>query len=500
MNSLNGIISEERRYASIPYTETGNNHQIFSDIVNSYGLAGCQNQAWCATYQFALELLMYGKGEALKHWNMSSESYVGYNCFSTEAAFIRAKKNGSNPKLGALVIFKRSHMGRVLSINSTNKTFECGEGNTSNKQYDRNGDSCAVKTYGWNDPGIKSFCYIDYGGEEMTTAKLTQAVSAVYQMAHNQHFRYGDSKTLPPCADGIISCDRLIARALWNLGYQSQPKGGITVINMESYLTKWGFSKVTSEANVKAGDIVLMKQNGTSTPNAAWHTFYVTAVTKSGSTITVNKYDCGSQQRIDSPQPFVGVPLNQWQGQRSFYCAFRYGKMDTDYTFTPTDLKKGSKSNSAYLATEILKARNYQGVKDKNGKVQDLELNFDWTKGDMAAMAHYKWGRIVNGKNLCSGPYGAGEVGPSDWIDLLGSKLPFVALELPTKQKSGICVLICQEILRARGVKGKDGKPIALTSKWDENLEHAVRTYQRVRKLKETGKVTYEVWKDMLNI
>ena len=53
-------------------------------------------------------------------------------------------------------------MGRVLSVDSKNKTFECGEGNTSNRKYERNGDSCAVKTYSWNDSKIKSFCYIDY--------------------------------------------------------------------------------------------------------------------------------------------------------------------------------------------------------------------------------------------------------------------------------------------------------------------------------------------------
>ena len=85
---IKGIISEERRYASIPYQESGNNHQIFSDIVNSYGLAGCQDQAWCATYQFALELQMCGKDLALRHWCMT-DRYVGYSVFETRDAFKR---------------------------------------------------------------------------------------------------------------------------------------------------------------------------------------------------------------------------------------------------------------------------------------------------------------------------------------------------------------------------------------------------------------------------
>lgn len=330
-----------------------------------------------------------------------------------------------------------------------------------------------------------------------TVESYISSVTAFARTARAGNYTYGDSHSLPPSADHVTSCDRgTVARPLYDLGFKNQPAGGITVINMESYLTSWGFSKITNQNALKRGDIVLMKKVGESKPTAAWHTFVLTDFKNVNN---VSKFDFGSQERIRSYQPFTLVPLNQWPGSKEFYCAFRYGKSDeTSYTFSPSDLKKGTKNNSAYLATEILKARDYQGVKDKNGKIQDLELNFDWTKGDMAAMAHYKWDRIVNGTNLCRGPYGAGEVGPKDWADLLGGNIPFTVVELPTKQKSGTSVLLCQEILRSRGVKGADGKPIQLSQKWDENLEFAVKTYQKVRGLKQTGKVTTSVWKDML--
>lgn len=165
---INNMIRKEREYGNMPYVETGTNHQKFSDMVNKAGLAGCQNQAWCATYQFAMELKEFGKTDALKHWCMTEKNYCGYSVFSTEAMFRKAGKLGNTPKLGALVIFRQSHMGRVLSIDRKNKTFECGEGNTSNKKYERNGDSCAVKTYSWTDRKIKSFCYIDYNTEKET--------------------------------------------------------------------------------------------------------------------------------------------------------------------------------------------------------------------------------------------------------------------------------------------------------------------------------------------
>ena len=177
---INNMIRKEREYGNMPYVETGTNHQKFSDIVNKAGLAGCQNQAWCATYQFAMELEEFGKAEALKHWNMTEKNYCGYSCFSTEAMFRKAEKLGSTPKVGSLIIFRQSHMGRVLSVDTKNKTFESGEGNTSNKKYDRNGDSCAVKTYSWNDSKIKSFCYIDYGTDTKdsgSTAKPTETTA-----------------------------------------------------------------------------------------------------------------------------------------------------------------------------------------------------------------------------------------------------------------------------------------------------------------------------------
>lgn len=494
MTALDAIAAAERSYASSGYTEQGENIQRFSDTVNAYGLAGCQGQPWCATYQFALELETVGKEQALANWCMSEQNYSGYSVFSTEAAFLRHGKTGHTPRVGALVIFKHSHMGRVLSISGD--TFQCGEGNTSNAQYDRNGDACAVKTYNAADNRIKSFCYIDYKDIKMDAKTLINAVGNVYQMAHNGRYKYGDSHAVPPCSDGLISCDRLVARALYNLGYVNQPAGGITTINGMGFLVKWGFRKITSIYDLKAGDIVIFS-DGTNSPNAKWHWFVLTAYDGPN---TVSKYDCGAQWRIDAQQPFVNVPLNEWGGNKRFYCAFRLSSASpSGYTFTPSAVKQGTNSNSAYLATEILKARGYQGVKDSNGVLQDLELNFKWSKGDLAAMTRYKWDRIVNGKNLSTGN-GAGEINSRDWVDLLGGGLPFTALILPDKQRKGTSVLLCQEILRARGIKGADGKPLSLDGEWGENTVHAVKQYQKARKLKETGKVTVEVWRDMIGI
>lgn len=188
VGNLQNIINHEWELAGQPYMETGNNHQIFSSIVNNAGLAGCQNQPWCATYQFALEVLEFGADEALKHWNMTPETYCGYSCFETYEVFKAAGKTGNVPKVGALVIYKQSHMGRVLSVNANKRTFDSGEGNTSNQQYDRNGDCCAVKTYSWDDSKILGFCYIDYetGQEEEKKETEGKAVFAFGNVEYNK--------------------------------------------------------------------------------------------------------------------------------------------------------------------------------------------------------------------------------------------------------------------------------------------------------------------------
>ena len=61
--------------------------------------------------------------------------------------------------------------------------------------------------------------------------EFVASVASVYQMAHDNGYEYGNSNSLPPCDDGFIACDRLIARALWDLGYTDQPQGGMQIIS-----------------------------------------------------------------------------------------------------------------------------------------------------------------------------------------------------------------------------------------------------------------------------
>lgn len=311
-NAKSFIVYMANYYAKQGYKEGANNQNQFSDIVNAYGLKGYQNNAWCATYQFALELMAFGKAEALKHWNMTAQNYCGMSCFDTEAKFKAAGKLGTTPQVGALVIFKQSHMGRVLSVNKSKKTFTCGEGNSS--------DKCVVKTYSWTDASIKSFCLIDYGHDLLTPEKILGALGAVYEMAHNLRWIYSDSQTIPPCIpDKRISCDRLEALACFILGYTGQQKGGFVTSNMEQILTSWKWKKITDPSKLIRSDFILFYKDGQSVATWESHAFSLTYY-KSASNI--GKYDLGSNDRIKAAQPYKNVAFDQWS-DRHFYAGFR---------------------------------------------------------------------------------------------------------------------------------------------------------------------------------
>lgn len=176
MSSLNKLISlakSEEGYVEKASdknldSKTGNkgtnNYTKYSRDVNNAGLRGCQGQAWCATSAFWLDLKTFGVDKALQLWNMNRSNYVGYSCFSTYNVFAACGKVGKTPKLGALVIFTFSHMGKVLRIYTQNGItyFDCWEGNTSSNLNDRNGGMVKIKKRRADDSTIKGFCYIDY--------------------------------------------------------------------------------------------------------------------------------------------------------------------------------------------------------------------------------------------------------------------------------------------------------------------------------------------------
>lgn len=153
---------------------------------------------------------------------------------------------------------------------------------------------------------------------DFTGRRLLYEVSCVYQMAHNGGYIYGDSNSRVPCADGVISCDRLASRALWNLGFTDQQSGGEVVTSLDSYLTSHGFIKIYDKNSLRAGDIVLVAENGS--PD---HCFIINSFTNA---YNITKYDMGAQWRIEAAQPFTASLMeegNPLWSSKYFYGAYR---------------------------------------------------------------------------------------------------------------------------------------------------------------------------------
>ena len=139
-------------------------------------------------------------------------------------------------------------------------------------------------------------------------------------LARTTPWHYGNSQSLPPCADGYISCDRLISRSLWDMGYTNQPAGGWISAQLPAALQAIGFTRVTDRRLLVPGSVVIVGLGSDPT----YHTFAITAYNPA--TDLCDKYDMGSDARIQQPQPFRNVPLVEWPDR---YFSFGFLPPDT---------------------------------------------------------------------------------------------------------------------------------------------------------------------------
>lgn len=138
--------------------------------------------------------------------------------------------------------------------------------------------------------------------KDITVNQFLQSCKNVVDTARTHGWRYGNSTTKPPCSDRIISCDRLIARALWDLGFTDQRRGGETCGSLDGYLSSHGFVRSTRFSDIKKGSIILVKHNGI----GYWSHAFV-CLSFNPATYVTSRYDTGSNQRIQSVQPLTNL-------------------------------------------------------------------------------------------------------------------------------------------------------------------------------------------------
>lgn len=152
--------------------------------------------------------------------------------------------------------------------------------------------------------GYVSSKYVTYIGKAGKADTFLASVKAVQEYARLHGYVYGDSQAANPTTDKKISCDRLVSKALYDMGFTNQVKGGAALgRNFEDFLLKCGFKRSTSMSAIKRGSVcVVMNPSGSSR-----HVFVVAS--RNGDKFT--RYDCGSLEWIRSKQPLQGLWMSR---------------------------------------------------------------------------------------------------------------------------------------------------------------------------------------------
>lgn len=155
----------------------------------------------------------------------------------------------------------------------------------------------------------------------MTVDNFTYHVRKAYEFAH-QNCHYAPCLAMPPMFDGCADCVGLAFRALYTMGYMTEP-ANINMIGKLCEASGMVMSKDENDIWRHTGVVCYQDNHLVGTPNVSH--VYVTLGGKNLNDIT--KYDLGSGTRIKSLQPYENVKANEWPGKRKFMVMF-YVKPD----------------------------------------------------------------------------------------------------------------------------------------------------------------------------
>lgn len=154
-----------------------------------------------------------------------------------------------------------------------------------------------------------------YGHYNQFVTELLGHAKHVADFVKANQYTYGNAATNPGLTykrykktgrltEKVVSCDRFVAWALYEMGYTDQPiQTGLVVwsngseTDLGAYLEKKGFAKITDASDVQAGDIVFVNPattaSGTVYPS---HVFLCAGETRSPTNYF--RYDAGCENRI----------------------------------------------------------------------------------------------------------------------------------------------------------------------------------------------------------
>ena len=149
-----------------------------------------------------------------------------------------------------------------------------------------------------------------YAKDGKAIANVLTHAKSVADYARVNNWKYGNASKNPyfDKSEKIASCDRFVGWVLGNAGYTNgQPTStGLTLLfepSLQSFCANYGFTKITSASQVKAGDIIFVgdaKDHGAAYAGKPYHTF-ITATDNVNNTSW--RYDFGSVTRMQTVQP-----------------------------------------------------------------------------------------------------------------------------------------------------------------------------------------------------
>lgn len=322
MSTAKAVMEVAQKYLGTKESPAGSNNVIFNTDYYGHAVSG-DDFPWCCV--FVWDVFRIAGASQLFYGGNKTAYCPTYENWAISAGLSVGKDSGQCGDVVTMDFGKgrASHIGFILAKLSDG-TYQTIEGNTSVTSQD-NGGAVMVRIRG-NDV-IRCIFRPKYekesAMENFTVDQWITAVKAVYLMAHNNGYTYGDSTTTPPCAppQKLISCDRLEARALWDLGLTDQRKGGEVCSTFPAWFEKHGAKKITDRNQLQGGDIIFVDDGtGSSTPTWKWHMFTITSY--DAKTGMCHKYDMGSTERIRASQPFY-TKLEEWGTSKRFRFAYR---------------------------------------------------------------------------------------------------------------------------------------------------------------------------------
>ncbi|HOA31223.1 MAG: hypothetical protein ACOX3J_08475 [Clostridia bacterium] len=167
---------------------------------------------------------------------------------------------------------------------------------------------CADANYVYGYRVYNAFGKVKYSTYSILVMDILREAKYVTDYVRKNSFTYGDAPVNPAINHDAkkISCDRLVGWVLYRVGYtEHQPtQSGLFVWapgdprDLEDFCKKHGFKKIEIVEDLQPGDIVFVNHRSKDRPD---HTFIY-----GGKVSSTNhfRYDCGSDHRIQSIQPF----------------------------------------------------------------------------------------------------------------------------------------------------------------------------------------------------